>query len=173
MKNDIEKAIKGYRVAIRGLQRQLKKPVVNKEQEIYILPYLSEDGDEIEGYTCLGFDHALKTTKAVSNWLNNADILKLSKRGTMAAYDQYRRIMSAGFRYHQSTGGICPADLTPKLIGLEGKKVRVTYEDGTKETFRVGRSTGWMPCHLAIESDRDDGGPAVLSGIEHVEVLGC
>ena len=45
--------------------------------------------------------------------------------------------------------------LHPKLIGLEGYRVRVTPKrgDGCKSTFRVGKTTGWQPVHLAVRAN--------------------
>lgn len=48
--------------------------------------------------------------------------------------------------------------LNPQLKGYEGRRVEVTYSDGTSERFWVGRSTGWRPCHLAVKTTRSTGG---------------
>ena len=43
--------------------------------------------------------------------------------------------------------------LHPQLIGLEGKRVRVTPKrEYGRSTFRVGVTTGWRPCHLAMRA---------------------
>ena len=44
------------------------------------------------------------------------------------------------------------SELHPELVGLEGKVVHVTPDrgEGCLSTFRVGRSTGWRPVHLAM-----------------------
>ena len=44
--------------------------------------------------------------------------------------------------------------LHQKLIGLEGKTIRVTpkREFGLSK-FRVGITTGWRPCHLAMRGN--------------------
>ncbi|WP_157698714.1 hypothetical protein [Geobacter sp. DSM 9736] len=62
---------------------------------------------------------------------------------------------------HQQTGYRSKAELTPQLIGLEGKRVEVVDCYGGKRRFWVGRSTGWIPCHLEIDTRRSSGGPAV------------
>lgn len=44
--------------------------------------------------------------------------------------------------------------LHPKLRGLEGRKVRVSPSRVFgASTFRVGISTGWRPCHLAMRAN--------------------
>jgi hypothetical protein len=59
--------------------------------------------------------------------------------------------------------------LNPKLIGLEGKRVRVTPKrtDGYS-TFRVGKTTGWRPVHLAMRSNAY-GSSDIVSHTEHFE----
>lgn len=52
----------------------------------------------------------------------------------------------------------CSSDLNPALIGLEDKWVNVIDKFGDEHVFKVGKSTGWCPIHLAIEKAGDDGG---------------
>lgn len=59
------------------------------------------------------------------------------------------------------TGQRCAIELTGALRGLEGQRVEVTYPDGEKRRFWVGKSTGWMPCHLEITNRRSHGGGPV------------
>lgn len=43
--------------------------------------------------------------------------------------------------------------LHPALVGLEGKRVRVTPKRRYgRSTFRVGITTGWRPVHLAMRA---------------------
>jgi hypothetical protein len=49
--------------------------------------------------------------------------------------------------------------LHPQLIGLEGRKVRIRISDDMTwlngkpiRTFRVGKTTGWRPSHMAMRS---------------------
>lgn len=69
----------------------------------------------------------------------------------------------------RDTSGLCP-----QLIGLEGKRVRVyPKREYGRSVFRVGRSTGWRPCHLAMAPNAR-GSSDVLSerdSFERVEVL--
>ena len=40
------------------------------------------------------------------------------------------------------------AGLTQQLIGLEGWRVEVETTYGETRRFIVGRSSGWIPCHI-------------------------
>lgn len=44
-----------------------------------------------------------------------------------------------------------------------GERIEVTYTDGTKERFYVGKSTGWKPCYLMIKKSNSYGGEAVFT----------
>ncbi len=50
------------------------------------------------------------------------------------------------------------ANLSPQLVGLEGCRVEVLDKDGDTRRFQVGRSTGWMPCHLELHNRASHGG---------------
>ena len=62
------------------------------------------------------------------------------------------------------------SELHPRLTAHEGWRVEVTYsrpyvcmfgEERLTERFRVGRSTGWRPCSLALHNARSMGGHAI------------
>ena len=131
---------------------------VNAEQGLYIIPNES-------GYTCLGFDVCLERHKAVAAWLRSegldADDLPPEARGTIRGYKAYRTLLDRAGAYCQRSGKRCPAELTTQLIGLEGKRVEVIDRHGECRRFQVGKSTGWMPCHLEIARRNSTGGPAV------------
>ena len=50
------------------------------------------------------------------------------------------------------------AGLTEQLIGLEGWRVEVVTDYDEKRRFIVGKSTGWIPCHLEISRVSASGG---------------
>ena len=53
--------------------------------------------------------------------------------------------------------------LCPQLVGLEGRRVRVTPKRPYgPNTFIVGRTTGWRPCHLAIRARNAHGSSDTL-----------
>jgi hypothetical protein len=151
-------------------QRAARDVTVNAEQELYVIPC----GD---GYSCLGFDVLLARHKAVAAWLRGeglqADDLPLESRGTIPAYNAYTALMERAASYCQRNNLRCPAELTPQLIGLEGKRVEVVDRHGERRRFIVGKSTGWQPCHLEIARRDSSGGPAVTgTPFQSVAVVG-
>lgn len=61
--------------------------------------------------------------------------------------------------------------LNPQLKGLEGWRVEVTNNEGEVYRFIVGRSTGWIPCHIEIKNARSSGGMAARSSYKSVRAL--
>lgn len=148
-------------------EKYANRPVtINEEQGLYVIP------SSCGGYSCLGFDVAFRKAQAVYDWivscLKSVDLKADSPppnpelKGTLEGYKDYDRLMNAGASFHTQTRERCPAELHPKLIGLEGKRVQVTLENGEKKKFRVGKSTGWFPCHIYLEKDSYSGGDAIF-----------
>ena len=141
---------------------------LNNEQELYVI-------HARHGYSCLGFDVMLRKHAAISAWLRSeglpADDLPADVRGTIRGYKSYETAMQRASAHNARTGRRCPAELCPQLIGLEGKRVEVEFTDGTTERFWVGKSTGWMPCHLAISRRTSSGGFAVDGPFKSVRVV--
>ena len=111
------------------------------------------------GISCYGFDVLARKSAAVAKWLNYALLPTLP--GSPEAYAQWQMLLKVGAARFAETGEYCPADLTPQLIGLEGKRVEVTNVRGESSRFTVGRSCGWMPVHIELNSRRSHDGPAV------------
>lgn len=132
----------------------MEKVTVNREQKLYVIPH-------VDGYTCQGFDNADRQARLVAAWLGKPDLIPTARKGTIKHYYQCHDTLMAGFAYHDDTGERCEAELTPELTGLEGKRVEVIDCDGNRRRFQVGKSTGWLPCHLEINNARSTGGPAV------------
>lgn len=129
---------------------------INAEQRLYVLKCGA-------GYTCLGFDVAEKRRKAYLGWLGNGDLGLATigaSVGTAEAYSAYCDALDAVLAACRRTGVRCEVELTPALVGLEGKRVEVTTPSGERSRFYVGKSTGPIPIHLEIESRRDHGGGA-------------
>lgn len=126
--------------------------------------YILRAGD---GVSCLGVKVCERKRIDVAAWLEahgqEAPAMK-SAPGTPAAFIAYQETMTAGAKYYAKSDNRCPAELTPQLVGLEGRRVKVTRDDGESHTFIVGKSTGWLPCHLEIESEHARGGPAAYIG---------
>ena len=102
---------------------------------------------------------------AIAAWLRKEglqqDDLPPDARGTMRAYTAYRTLLDRAGSYCQRNKLRCPAELTPQLTGLEGKRVEVVDRHGERRRFIVGKSTGWLPIHLEIARRNSSGGPAV------------
>jgi len=128
---------------------------INHEQGLYVI---NAGG----GYCCLGFTNAQRKAEAVAAWLG-IDPPDPAQQGTPEGYAAYLEVMSQGSKHEAATRDRCPADLHAQLIGLEGWRVEVTDQDDNTYRFIVGRSTGWMPCHLQIARRNSSGGPAVDS----------
>lgn len=132
---------------------------IDKEQRLYNLPVYDGRG-KVDGYTCLGFDVCLKRSKGLAAWLGV--MFKDTKAGSPEAYQEYMELCHLGALHADSTGNRCPVELTTSLIGLEGKRVEVVDCYGEKRRFWVGKSTGWMPCHLEICRRNSSGGLGVM-----------
>lgn len=128
---------------------------IDEANRLYVMKHVG-------GYGCLGFEVAERWTLAYAAFAKRGDLLENRPAvGTREAFALYETALSAARRHHELTGDICTAFLTPQLIGLEGRRVEVTYPDGTKARFKVGKSTGWAPVHLELPNARSTGGGAV------------
>ena len=63
------------------------------------------------------------------------------------------------------------AGLTPQLVGLEGCRVEVVDKFGERRRFIVGRSTGWVPCHIEVKRCDSSGGGAADKTYKSVRVI--
>lgn len=140
---------------------------INKDQKVYVIRCGA-------GYSCQGFDYLHNQAHAVLTWLKEQgrtaemilgaqriDVLTLAipdRKGTKKHFTACNNVIAAGSQLARATGTQCPANLTPQLNGLVGRRVEVTDASGEKRRFIVGRSTGWMPCHLEIASRDSSGG---------------
>ena len=130
----------------------------NDEQGLYVIPAGNNS------YSCLGYDVVLKKISALSNELNTYVLeAKKVRRGSMKAYNLYKKLIDVASKKHEATGWRSQSELYAPFIGHEGKRVEVKYNDGEKERFYIGISTGFVPCHLAIKKINSSGGGAVLN----------
>lgn len=137
---------------------------LNKEQRLYVIPAGNN------GYSCLGFDVCKRRSEALDKELGLN--LTPKKVGTKKAYNVYRKLKNIVFEKHQNTGFRSKTELTPQLIGLEGKRVEVVTAEGNIERFYVGKSTGCIPCHLMVKRIDSMGGQAVYGApFKSVKVL--
>jgi hypothetical protein len=61
--------------------------------------------------------------------------------------------------------------LTPQLAGLEGCRIEVLDNDGNVRRFKVGKSTGWRPCHLEVANARSLGGSPAARTYQRITVI--
>ena len=128
----------------------MKLQSINADQRLYVIHAGA-------GFTCYGFDVLQKRAAAVAVWAGVP--APTAAPGTVEHFEQCDSIMAAG-TVRAAGRDRCPAELIPELIGLEGARVEVTAP-GYKRRFYVGKSTGWLPCHLEIEQRNSHGGGAV------------
>ncbi|RYF78731.1 MAG: hypothetical protein EOO39_00565, partial [Cytophagaceae bacterium] len=106
---------------------------------------------EGKGYGALGFDVCIRWRDALATELERTD-LTTAPRGSIEAYDQYESLVKlAGEKYAASKNNwTSKSQLTPEFIGHEGKSVTVTNPDGSTQSFKIGKSTGFIPIHLTM-----------------------
>lgn len=137
---------------------------LNNDQRIFIIPAQG-------GFTTLGYDVCHEKAKRMAKWLGR-QLPDEETKGTLEGYEQYRWLVDTCRDVYERTGERCPTELNPQLIGLEGKRVEVLDEDGETRRFIVGKSTGWIPCHLEILTRRSRGGGPASSRYKSVRVIG-
>ena len=125
---------------------------INKEQRLYVI-------ESDNGFSCLGFDVLTRWASALQKEMNYSEWNE--KPGTKEAYEHYQRLLSEAQERNRATGWRSVSQLHPQLVGLEGKRVEVIDCDGEKYRFIVGKSTGYIPCHLVIKSKGSSGGGPV------------
>lgn len=129
------------------------KITINKEQELYVF----HEGKYI---TCLGFDVCINRLNKLAKELQVET--RPVKRGTIKAYNEYRRVCKIAEEKNRQTGWRSQSELIPEFIGKEGQKVEVvTWCDGEIKRFYIGKSTGFIPCHLEIKKSNSSGGEAI------------
>lgn len=128
---------------------------INQKQRLYVMPCGS-------GFSCYGFDVIEHKARAVAAWRTGgyACLDPMPTRGTPQHFEVCAAEIEKGAAHAKRTGFKCDAELTPQLIGLEGKRVEITYPEGHKSRFYVSRSGGWMPCHIEVKTRRSLGGCA-------------
>ena len=61
--------------------------------------------------------------------------------------------------------------LSPQLMGKEGWRVEVITTYDEKRRFIVGRSTGWIPCHIEVSRRGAFGGQGAEKEYKSVRML--
>lgn len=135
---------------------EAKKVTIDVAQGLYVIPC----GD---GYSCLGFEVCEKRRRRLAEELRGRGVKPPSgdEIGSMGNYDAHKETSDLAYSYHKETGYRFTCELHPKLVGREHISVQITRPDGSKSRFRVGKSTGWVPCHLACSNVRSIGGDPI------------
>ena len=76
-----------------------------------------------------------------------------------------RKLVEAGKREQVAS------HMTKELIGLEGKKVLVVFDDDTTEEFFVGVTDYKLPSHVKLDTLDSDYGDPVTKRIKNVTVI--
>jgi len=151
------------------------KVTLNHKQKLYVIPC---DG----GFTTLGFNVLEQQATALAKEIN---VEWIPDKPSVKQYERYQTLLLVARGKHNKTGWQSTSQLTPQLIGLEHCHVEVIDAYGECRRFMVGKSTGFIPCHLEIRSrqkvngkwmlidpkDDGSGGPAVIGApFESVKV---
>lgn len=157
-----------YKADVLKLLHPMREDVtVNVRQELYVIPTIEG------GYSCLGFDVADKWARAACAEMNRPELMPQNKPGTLEHYKENATIMDVAYGFNGLTGHRFAYALTPQLVGLENKRVEVVDRYGEKRRFYVGKSSGFIPCHLEIAKRNSTGGPAVMGApFKSVKVVG-
>ena len=127
---------------------------INRKQRLFVLPV---NGG---GYSCLGFDVCEERIQGLATEMDAQP--ESHRKGSRAAYAAYSQLVEVARQKNQATGWRSQSELTPQLIGLEGKRVEVVDCWEQERRFYVGKSTGFIPVHLEIARRDSTGGPAVM-----------
>ena len=140
----------------------MKNVTVNLDQRLFVIP----SGG---GFTCLGFDVCHKWSAGLAAELGEpAPAIPVE---SLDAYHEYIRLCEVARIKHVETGWKSRIKLEPQLSGLEGKRVEVITKWDEKQRFIVGKSTGWMPCHLEIKRRDSHGGCGTCGPYKSVRVV--
>ena len=132
---------------------------INKEQGLYVIT------EGHGGYSCLGFNVAQERMARLAAEMG--ETLPTLELGTEAHYLAYTALHNKA----AATGKRFECELSPQLKGLEGYRVEVVTDYGERRRFIVGKSTGWMPCHLEISRRNAHSGGAAEPHYQSVRTL--
>lgn len=134
---------------------------INKKERLYVF---NEEGH----VSCLGFDNLHEKGKALAAELGEE---WMEKRGTKTAVEKYNLLIESAREKNEKTGWRSDSELSPQLIGLEGQRVEVETTYGENRRFNVGKSTGFIPCHLEVFRSNCIDGVAAEKEYKSVRVL--
>lgn len=146
------------------MKTQIKSVTFNEEQQLFVIP----SGN---GYSCLGLKVCLDRAAKLAGELGKAlpeDIRAKRWESAMTLYEYYQSLVETARQENLATGWRTESELVPELMGMEGKRLEIVHqwESGETETVRfwLGKTSGFIPCHLEIKTRRSLGGGAVCLG---------
>lgn len=132
-------------------EKTMQEITINETRRLFVIPCGN-------GYSCMRFEYVDQMNNAIRNELAMAP--PSAPIGSIEQYSEYERAVDMGKSYFEKHNRQMSCGLHPKLKGLEGYRIECTRY-GKKVRFWVGKSTGWIPCHLAIHNSRSCGGDAI------------
>ncbi len=130
----------------------MKTITVNQSQKLYVFHYDKH-------YSCLGFDVCEKRLNSLAQELG-VNVTNYPN-GSIELYNEYVRLLAIAEDKNSKTGWRSKSELIPEFIGREGQRVEVIDCHGEKRRFYIGKSTGFIPCHLEILKSNSTGGGSV------------
>jgi hypothetical protein len=127
---------------------------INKEQGLFTF----KNG---KYFSCLGFEVVINKAKRLSEELG-IDCPNFRK-GSKESLKFYYKMLKIASQKHEKTGWRSNSELYKPFIGHEGKRVEVEYTWGEKERFYIGKSMGFIPCHIMVKQSNSTGGPSVFN----------
>ena len=127
---------------------------INKEQKLYVIPCGS-------GYSCYGFEVLKNKLNRLAKEYKRDD-LSVKRSGTKKAYNNYLKVVKIAEKRFKTNGYRSSSELIPEFIGKEGRKVEVVTNYNETQRYIIGKSTGFIPCHLEIKQRNSSGGGGVI-----------
>lgn len=141
---------------------------IDKARRLYVLNHGT-------GYTCNGFDYLNKQATALRDWYFEQDSQAIpqipARVGTKKHFEACQKVITQVSRYCNHKKIKCPAQLSPQLKGLEGRRVEVETLYGEIRRFNVGLSTGWLPIHLEVARANSTGGISAEQQYKSVRIV--
>lgn len=128
--------------------------IINKEQRLYVIPCGN-------GYSCYGFDILKNKLNLLATEYNKENLI-VKRAGTKKAYKNYLNILKIAEKRFEVENYRSKSQLIKEFIGKEGKRVEVITDYGETKRFIIGKSTGFIPCHLELKQRNSSGGSSVM-----------
>lgn len=159
-----------WAVAVRRTNSNMIFSSIDIDHQLYVSEV--HYNGKLRGYSHLGWTYLDNQAKQVAQWLDPKMPIDWAPLGTEAHFNQCKAWFKVGAEEFHSTGRRCPVELTEQLNGLEGMRVEVSVVGGTTAyRFWVGRSTGWLPCHIELTNSRSRGGNSARKKYGSVRVI--